>query len=210
MADELITENELGLLEFRDPETGEIRAVQSPQRQMAKKIAEGKPIRVKRDYDLMETEDGKTVADPDSVKKIGRQRGRCIVPYTIDTHTAIIEYLCEGLTLREISSKRGMPPASTIHYWASKYKAFKHDMVEARKVRGEQFADEAIDVARNSSAMTSRADKLLVDTLKWAAKVNNPEQFGDAIVHKGDAAHPIQILVDTGIKRTNGTGNKSS
>jgi hypothetical protein len=200
MADEIITESEIGTLEFRDPETGEIRAVGKPQRRIQEKIDKGLPITVKKPYDMVETDDGRKVPDPNSIAK----RGNTLFAYNVDTCRAIIELVCEGKTLREISAMKHMPPVSTIHYWVSKYKAFKHDLSIARKVRGEQFADEAIDVARNSSSMTSRADKLLIDTLKWAAKVNDPEVFGDAVTHKGDAANPITILVDTGIKRKNG------
>jgi transposase-like protein len=131
----------------------------------------------------------------------GRQKGRVVYPYNVDTANAIIESVCEGMTMRQISKMTGMPPVSTMYYWVSKYKEFKHDLEIARKVRGEMLADEALDIARDTNAMKSRADKLKIDTLKWAAKVNNPEQFGDKVTHSGDSSNPIQIVVDTGIKR---------
>jgi len=201
MSDEIITENEIGLLEFRDPETGELVAVQKPTPKMQEKIDSGKPIYVKKDYDLIKTEDGKKVADPESFPMEGKQKGRCVYPYNVDTSAAVIEYMCEGKTLREISKLKGMPPVATIYYWMAKHVEFKHDINVARKVRGEMFADEAIDIARSTSSMRSRADKLKIDTLKWAAKVNNPEQFSDTIKHTGDATNPITIVVDTGIRR---------
>lgn len=198
---EIIVENELGLVEFRDATTGEVTATQRPSDKQREKIDSGKPIYKKKEYDLIKTEGGKLVADPDTVPTKGRQKGRVVHPYNVDTSTAIIQYVCEGKTLREISNMTGMPPVSTIHYWATKYKEFKHDLDIARKVRGEMFADEAIDIARKTTSMKSRADKLKIDTLKWAAKVNNPEQFSDTVKHTGDANNPIQIVVDTGIRR---------
>ncbi len=201
MADEIVTENELGMVEFRDAETGEVVATQKPSKKQRKKINSGKPVYTKRKHELVKTENGKLVADPETVPVKGKQKGRVVYPYNIDTSTAIIQSVCEGMTLREISKMKGMPPVSTIHYWASKYKEFKHDLDIARKVRGEMFADEAIDIARKTTSMKSRADKLKIDTLKWAAKVNNPEQFSDTVKHTGDANNPIQIVVDTGIKR---------
>lgn len=201
MSDETIQENELGMMEFRDAETGELVATQKPSEKQKQQIESGKPVYRKRDYDLIKTDNGKKVADPDTVPVEGRQRGRVVHPYNIDTANAIIESVCEGMTLREISNMKGMPPVSTMYYWMSKYKGFKHDLEIARKVRGEMFADEAIDIARKTTSMKSRADKLKIDTLKWAAKVNNPEVFSDTIKHTGDANNPIQIIVDTGIRR---------
>jgi len=205
MADtEIISENEAGLLEFRDAETGDLKATQKPQRQMAQRMAEGKKITKKLPYDLVKTEGGKMVADPESVLVVGRARGKTVYPYNITTAQAIVEYLCEGMTLRQIAQMKAIPPVSTIRYWATQHKEFKHAMDEAKIVRGEQFADEAVDVARKTTSMTSRKDKLKIDTLKWAAKVDNPEKFGDSVTHKGDAAHPITIVVDTGIRRNLG------
>jgi len=205
MSDEIIVENEIGLIEFRDKETGEIIATQKPTPKKQAKIDSGEPIKVKRDYDFIETEDGKSVADPETFPLSAKQKGRTVYPYNVDTCAAIIEYICEGLTLREISRKKGIPPVPTIHYWCAKHKDFKADMATARKIRGEQYADEAIDIARNTNSMRSRADKLKIDTLKWAAKVNNPEQFSDTIKHTGDVSNPIQIVVDTGIRRKSDT-----
>jgi len=198
---EKIVENELGMLEFRDEKTGEVTATQKPSPRQRKKINAGKPIRKKTKHELVETENGKMVADPETVPTVGRQRGRVVYPYNVDTCTAIIQSVAEGMTLRQISEMTGMPPVPTIHYWIAKYKEFKHDMEIAKKIRGEAFAEEAIDISRNTNAMKSRADKLKIDTLKWAAKVNNPEQFSDTVKHTGDANNPIQIIVDTGIRR---------
>jgi hypothetical protein len=170
MSDEEIMENELGVLEFRDKKTGEVTATQKLSKRKQKRIDSGKPVYKKRKYDLVKTENGKKVADPETYPVEGRQAGRVVYPFNVDTATAVIESVAEGMTVREISKMKGMPPASTIYYWASKYKGFKHDLNMARKIRGEMYADEAIDIARNTTSMKSRQDKLKIDTLKWAAK----------------------------------------
>jgi hypothetical protein len=199
--EEIITENELGMIEFRDAETGEVVATEKPSPKKKAKIDSGKPIYKRRKHELQKTDNGKLVAVPETVPTDGRQKGRVVYPYNVDTANAIIESVCEGMTMRQIAKMPGMPPVSTMYYWASKYKEFKSDLNTARKVRGEMLADEALDIARGTTAMKSRADKLKIDTLKWAAKVNNPEVFSDTVKHTGDAANPIQIVVNTGIKR---------
>ena len=203
MSDEIIVENEIGLIEFPDKETGEVVATEKPSPKKKAKIDSGKPIYKKKKYDLEKTDNGKLVAKPETVPTSGKQKGRVVYPYNVDTANAIIESVCEGMTLRQIAKMKGMPPVATMYYWASKYKEFKSDLATARKVRGEMLADEALDIARATTSMKSRADKLKIDTLKWAAKVNNPEVFSDTIKHTGDASNPIQIVVDTGIKRNN-------
>ena len=201
MSDEIIVENEIGLIEFKDKKTGEIVATQKPSAKKKAQIDSGRPIYKKKKYGLLKTENGKKVADPETFPVTGRQKRRVVYPYNIDTASAIIESVCEGLTLKDVAAMTGMPPVATIHYWSTKYPDFKRELKVARKIRGEAYADEAIDLARKTNSMTSRADKLKIDTLKWAAKVNNPEVFSDTIKHTGDAANPLQIVVDTGIRR---------
>lgn len=40
-----------------------------------------------------------------------------------------------------------------------------------------------------------------MDTYKWAAEVNNPEQFGKRTKVVGDASNPVVFVIDTGIRR---------
>ena len=60
----------------------------------------------------------------------------------------------------------------------------------------------AMEIASKTTAKKAKSDKLKIDTLKWGAKVGDSSQFSDSMVHKGDVNNPIQIIVDTGIRRT--------
>jgi hypothetical protein len=50
--EEIIVENEIGLIEFRDKETGEVIATEKPSPKKKAKIDSGKPLYKKRKHEL--------------------------------------------------------------------------------------------------------------------------------------------------------------
>ena len=76
-------------------------------------------------------------------------------------------------------------------------------MKGAMESRGFLFQDKAISAAedaRGDSSEEVAAQRLKVDTYKWAAEVNNPEVFGKKTKIEGTTA-PTVIVIETGIRR---------
>lgn len=126
---------------------------------------------------------------------------RTIYPYSQITCDHILAFVTEGHTLKEIGQMAGVPPYRIIMSWIRKYPKFKAQLKEARKCRAELFHDTALEIAHKTKGKQVHADRLKIDTLKWAAEVNDPENFGKRVKMSGDAENPLSLTVDTGIRR---------
>ena len=148
----VIRENEIGILECIDGDTGELIWRQLPSKSMLKRMAEGKPIRMKN--------------KPDSRTMGGRPSTFAFSAY----YAAIItEKVIEGHTIVEIGKMCGMPPASTIYYWSKRYQDFGKLLKQAKLCRAELIFDKIIELTTCAIEMKGiRSIQLQVDTLKWA------------------------------------------
>ena len=148
----MIRENEIGLLECIDEDTGELIWKQLPSKSMQKRMAEGKPIRMKN--------------SPDPRTYGGRPSTYSFSAYYV---AIITEKVIEGNTITVIGKMDGMPPASTIYYWSKRYKDFGRLLDQAREARKDILFDKIIDLGTNEIAKEKiQAVRLQVETLKWA------------------------------------------
>lgn len=68
---------------------------------------------------------------------------------------------------------------------------------------GQAFADEAVVTARESSSNTTATDRVLIETLKWAAAKANPVEFGEkqTVEHQGAQTLQVKIVEEEGTVR---------
>lgn len=131
-----------------------------------------------------------------------------IWPYSERMSDAIVQMVMEGATLVQISKIPGMPPYYTICRWLSDQKVdFQKRYREAKKIRAEIMADAALETARNSKDYRISEDRLKVETLKWAASVDNPDEYGNKTKISGDPDRPVAFLISTGVPRASDDGN---
>ena len=123
----------------------------------------------------------------------------------------ICKLLCEK-TLSQICKLPGMPPVSVISYWRTKNPEFAKRMRESKKMLAETKYHDAIvdsteikyDDKGEMIPLDPRnvpVDKLQFDRLKWLARVNDPEVYGEKMQLSGNKDAPLQIVIDTGIRR---------
>jgi len=121
----------------------------------------------------------------------------------VDDQEAFLKLVVEGKVVPEIVEIPGAPKMSQILDWM-KDKKFLTRYQEAKKLRSEVFHDKAIRIAQLSDKSTAAADKLAVDTLKWAASIGDGETYGTKtkVTNDGDGI----IIVGTGISRPGDEG----
>jgi hypothetical protein len=63
---------------------------------------------------------------------------------------------------------------------------------------GQAFAEEAILVARESTSSTTATDRVLIETLKWAASKANPAEYGEkqTVEHQGTQTLQVKVVED--------------
>lgn len=150
----LIRENEIGLLECIDENTGKLIWRQLPSKAMLKRIKAGKPIKLKN--------------KPDPRTQGGRPTSH---PFSAYYASLIIEKVIEGYTITAIGKMAGMPPSSTIYYWSKRYRDFGNLLVQARLTRSEMIFDRIIDLVELAQKTNVQALRLQIETLKWAYEV---------------------------------------
>lgn len=113
----------------------------------------------------------------------------------------IIDAYMRGGTMKEIGSMPGMRPVEVIYFWMQNQAGFRAKMKEARKLRGMYFEEKALEHAEDAKEFDVQSRRLKVETMKWAAEVNDRETYGKSTKLLGDANQPIAFIIDTGIHR---------
>lgn len=112
-----------------------------------------------------------------------------------------IRIIAEGGTVQNAADKIGVNK-STIFRWLDREDAveLRNQYTRARETQADIFADEIIDVARASKPETATSDRVLIDTLKWAAGKRKPKVYGDKLELSGDEKSPLTVNVLTHFK----------
>jgi hypothetical protein len=108
-----------------------------------------------------------------------------------------LEGMVSGKTLQDVVQGLGYDPSSVRQWladdgeWAGKYR-------KARLLQGQAMAEEAVRVARETCRGSNTEDKLLIETLKWAASKANPQEYGDkqTVEHQGAQTLSVKIVED--------------
>lgn len=125
--------------------------------------------------------------------------------WTEEEREAVVEEvlaeMCEGRlladTVKAIGARGGVKVSpGTVRSWIIKEEGWYGRYVEARVALGQALAEEAITIARDTSNQTSAADRVLIDTLKWAAARSNPVEWGDKqqVEHGGGQVLEVKVV----------------
>lgn len=115
---------------------------------------------------------------------------------------AVLVAMSEGETLSEASADAGVR-ASLVRRWIASEPAWMGAYQNAKRLQAQAWAEEAIQVARESSNQSATKDRLLVDTLKWAAAKASPGEFGDkqVVEHQGEQRLTVRVVEEGAIGR---------
>jgi hypothetical protein len=174
----------------------------------------GAVVSIQNEYDVppvnfIEAEvDGKKVL-VQSGMPIDKSQGLPLAfPYTKALADIICQKLIEGTPMSKIVNIPGMPGLFTIGQWRRRHSDFEDAIKFARKMRAERLRDEALLEAESASGLAGEfvaGSKLKVDTLKWAAEKDSPEDYGSKVQVSGSVG-VVQLLVETGIRRAGDAG----
>jgi terminase small subunit-like protein len=129
---------------------------------------------------------------------------------------AICALIADGLSLRAICERPGMPDRRTVFRWLGSREEFRHQYSIAREFQADLLFDEILEIADNASGDIVRTvtaegreveridheniqrSKLRVDTRKWMAGKLVPKKYGERIAHEhGDPrGNPIGPTVN--------------
>lgn len=130
--------------------------------------------------------------------KTGNPTGRpCVWTQSIEDH--IIDQMSEhGRSLRSICrDDPGMPVMMTVLRELDKNTAFVARYARARETMADHAADDAMEIARASTAETAAADRVKLMAHQWYAKCLRPKVYGDRQAITGPNDGPIQIAAVT-------------
>lgn len=115
--------------------------------------------------------------------------------YTPQIADAICSRMALGETVRDICKDATMPDERTVRRWAIMREDFRPLYAQAREEQADALADEALERAR-SSRENYGADRLAVDTLKWAASKMKPRTYSDKLQVENSGDQTIRVVVE--------------
>jgi hypothetical protein len=115
----------------------------------------------------------------------------------------VLAEMAEGKTLTETTFKVGKALGRSLSHgmvrrWIVADEEYFQRYEKTKSMLGQAFAEEAIKVARESTASTTAMDRVLIDTLKWAASKANPREYGEkqTVEHQGAPTLQVKIVED--------------
>ena len=115
----------------------------------------------------------------------------------------VLEGMAEGHTLSETvsavsSALEEKLSAGLVRRWIISQEEWFQRYQKTKTMLGQAFAEEAILVARESTSSTTAMDRVLIETLKWAAAKANPVEYGEkqTVEHQGAQTLSVKIVED--------------
>jgi len=115
------------------------------------------------------------------------------------TMEQVLERMAEGQTVADAVASLGLKvSAGAVRQWFRREPEWTERYEQAKRLLAQAMAEEAIRVARDSTNHSSAADRLLIDTLKWAASKANPAEYGErqTVEHQGAQTLQVKIVED--------------
>lgn len=108
---------------------------------------------------------------------------------------AVFDGMANGKTVADVARELGLRPG-TVRKWLGEDEAVYARYLRMRPLLGAAFAEEAVAVARNTTNAASAADRLLVETLKWAAAKSAPIEYGEkqTVEHQGQQTLQVKVI----------------
>lgn len=118
--------------------------------------------------------------------------------YTVPIASVICDYIREGLPFTKISEKPNMPPYNVIMRWRHIHPDFAEAIKRAKLDRAELYHDKALSFAESVQTEEEvKVAKLKIDTYKWAAEKNAPEEYGKS--SKNESVGGVTFVINTGV-----------
>ena len=110
---------------------------------------------------------------------------------------AVFEGMTNGQTLADTCRKLKVS-AGMVRQWIARDEDLSHRYQRLRPLLGAALAEEAIRVARESTSQTTAMDRVLIETLKWAAAKSAPVEYGDkqVVQHEGQQTLQVKVIED--------------
>lgn len=107
----------------------------------------------------------------------------------------VLEGMSNGKTVADTARLLKIP-AGRIRTWLVRDPELYEEYRRMRPLLGAAFAEEAIRVARESTSQTTAMDRVLIDTLKWAAAKAAPVEYGEkqVVEHQGQQTLQVKVL----------------
>ncbi len=184
-------------------------------------LASGKVVAILGSQDQLSTipqefveitrEDGTKVLVQKNVSLDEHALGMKTTPYSKALCDVICQRVANGENLIAILNESGMPTYSQLKRWARQNPDFDLAMEHAHRDAADYLADRAMVVAEEAyenhvgQAQMARVSHL-TDVIKWRAQVNNPKKYSPTNKIQADINMPVQIIVNTGIRRPGDAG----
>lgn len=108
----------------------------------------------------------------------------------------VLEEMAEGRTLEQAVKALPVPcSAGAMRRWIMESEEWTAQYQRAKKLLAQALAEEAIQIARDSTSSTTAMDRVLIDTLKWAAAKANPGEYGERQTVEHQGAQTLQVRV---------------
>lgn len=113
---------------------------------------------------------------------------------------AVLAGMAEGQTLQDTVLKLKRTEGLTVtpgqvRQWIVRDEAWFTQYQRTKVMLGQAFAEEAIQIARESTNQSTAVDRTLIETLKWAAAKANPVEYGEKQTIQHEGAHKLEIRV---------------
>jgi hypothetical protein len=109
----------------------------------------------------------------------------------------VLEAMADGETVKEAVKRMTLPVSDgTVRRWMTEREDWMAAYQVAKKLMASAMAEEALRVARDSTSYSSAADRVLIETLKWAASKANPAEYGErqTVEHQGAQTLSVKVV----------------
>lgn len=120
----------------------------------------------------------------------------------VSAFEAVLDGMAEGKTVEE--AMRGVVvggkawTAGAMRRWIADDEGRVAKYQRMKRLLAQAWAEEAIQIARESTNQSATVDRVLIDTLKWAASKANPAEYGErqTVEHQGAQNLTVKIVED--------------
>lgn len=111
-------------------------------------------------------------------KKTGRPSA-----YTDELADRICDLLSDGISLRRVCGRRGMPSKVTVLSWLRTNDRFLTQYIRAKDESADALADDIADIADDvrRGKLDPNAGRVAGDLKKWSASKLKPKKYGDKV-----------------------------
>jgi hypothetical protein len=113
---------------------------------------------------------------------------------------AVLDGMADGFTLQDTVRKVAQEQAlkltpGLVRTWIVAQDDWFGRYQKTKALLGQAFAEEAIQIARESTSQSTAIDRVLIETLKWAAAKANPVEYGERQTVQHEGAQTLQVKV---------------